>query len=207
MDEGFALEVIDEGKSLELLGTALNLDDATRNEIDSRIAYACRMFWSMKLLLMNQKVSINRRLRLFNATVGSCATWCCESWTPRAKELDKLETARRSMLRKIMAVRRNTEEDWIEWIRKATHSLLDRAERAGVREWTRYHHERKWMWAGHVARSSANSWLYRIGARASQIRNKTFVLYWGAHPRSKPNVCFTEIMIVRMGFVMIIGGS
>ena len=61
-----------------------------------------------------------------------------------------------------MAVRRNTDEDWIEWIRKATHLVLDRAERAGVREWTRYHHERKWMWAGHVARSSASSWLYKV---------------------------------------------
>ena len=82
-----------------LLGTLLNLTDATKHEIDNRIASGWKTFWGMKKLLLNQTVSVSRRLRQFDATVGSCVTWRCESWSPRAEQLHKLEVARRSMLR------------------------------------------------------------------------------------------------------------
>ena len=116
----------------------------------------------MKAILLNQKISTHRRLRIFDATVSSCATWCCESWTPRADELRQLESARRSMLRKIVCPRRASAEEWLDWIARATHKALDWACRARVREWCGLHFEKKWHWAGHVARSSASSWLYKV---------------------------------------------
>ena len=164
LDDGFSIEVLEVGASLELLGTSLNLDDATGHEVNNRIASAWRMFWSMKPLLMNRKVSIIRRLRLFDATVGSCATWCCESWTLRAAELRKMETARRSMLRKIVITIRSDAEEWVDWIIRATHRALEWSTRAGVRVWGMLHHSRKWAWAGHVARSGSDTLLYRVTA-------------------------------------------
>ena len=83
--EGFSVEVLAEDDNLILLGTVLSLTDVTQHEIDNRIAAAWKLFWSLKLMLLNQRVSIRRRLRLFDATVGSYVTWCCESWTPRAE--------------------------------------------------------------------------------------------------------------------------
>ena len=120
------------------------------------------MFWSMKPLLLNQTVSINRRLRLLDPTVGSCATWCCESWTPKAEELRQLEVARRAMLRKIVGARQGPDENWVDWIQRATRKALVLSNRAGVREWAKLHFEKKWSWAGHAARSSARTWLYRV---------------------------------------------
>jgi hypothetical protein len=113
-------------------------------------------------LLQNQKVSVNLRLRLFDKTVGSCVCWCCESWTPRASELQSLESARRSMLRKIVGTRRGTDEEWLDWIRRATRKAIECATRAGVRDWATLHSERKWQWAGHVARQGAQTWTYRV---------------------------------------------
>ena len=162
IEDGFAVEVIDADSTLTLLGTALSLSDATQNEVNNRIAAGWKTFWGLKRVLVNQKVSIHRRLRLFDSTVGSCVTWCCESWTPRAAELRQLETARRSMLRKIVCSRRGPAEEWLEWISRATHKALDWAKRAGVRDWGSHHLVKKWGWAGHVARSSADSWLYRV---------------------------------------------
>jgi hypothetical protein len=162
LTEGFAVEVLEADANLSLLGTVLSLTDCTKHEIDHRIGSGWRMFWGMKALLLNQKVSVNRRLRLFDSTVGSSVTWCCESWTPRADERRKLETARRSMLRKIVGTRRAPTEEWVEWIIRATHKALELSTRAGVREWGAFHHARKWMWAGHVARSCADGWLYRV---------------------------------------------
>jgi hypothetical protein len=162
VEEGFAVEVLHADTHLVLLGTVLSLDDTSRHEVTNRIAAGWRMFWSMKPLLLNQNVSINRRLRLFNTTVGSCVTWCCESWTPRQDELRKLESARRSMLRKIVGGRRGPQEEWVDWIIRATHKALDWSKRAGVKDWRISHFERKWAWAGHVARKPADTWLYRV---------------------------------------------
>jgi len=116
----------------------------------------------LKLLLLNRKSFIAQRLRLFDSTVGSCATWCCESWAPRVEELRQLESARRSMLRKIVGVVRHQDEDWVDWIQRATHKSLNWAVRAGVRVWSDLHFEKKWMWAGHVARRSSDTWLHRV---------------------------------------------
>ena len=162
ISDGFVVEFLERDRNLELLGTSLSLADVTGQEIEHRIASAWRMFWGMKPLLLNQRASIRRRLRLFDATVGSCVTWCCESWSPRATELRQLESARRAMLRKIVGARRALEEEWLDWIKRATHKALSWASRTGVRDWSRWHHQRKWAWAGHVARSPANTWLYRV---------------------------------------------
>ena len=143
VEDGFFVEVLAPGDNLVLLGTLLNLDDVSSNEITNRIAAGWKLFWSLKRLLLNRKSSIARRLRLFDTTVGSCVTWCCESWAPRAEELRQLETARRSMLRKIVCVGRGPHEEWIDWIKRATHKALDWSARAGVREWVSLHFERK----------------------------------------------------------------
>ena len=63
------MEVLDADSDLALLGTCPSLNDATGQEIDNRIAAGWRMLWSMKPLLLNQNVSIHRRLRLLRDVV------------------------------------------------------------------------------------------------------------------------------------------
>ena len=164
IQDNFTVEVLEQDASLELLGTALNLLDVTREEVNNRMAAAWRLFWSLKSMLLNRNVSVRRRLHLFDTTVGSCATWCSESWTPRSDELRQLEVARRAMLRKIVACKRRAEESWVDWMVRATHAAVRVASQASVRDWRQYHWSRKWAWAGHVARSSADRWLYKITA-------------------------------------------
>ena len=162
IQEDFSVEVLPPGANLVVLGTVLNLEDVTEKEITNRIASAWRLFWSMKPILLNRRVSVKRRLRLFDATVSSCVTWCCESWAPIKEELQRLEVARRSMLRKIVCTGRGPAEEWISWIRRATHKALDLASQTGVRKWTTFHGSKKWRWAGHVARRGVDTWLYKV---------------------------------------------
>jgi hypothetical protein len=162
IEDGFSVDVLNVDSHLTLLGTVLSLTDINDEEINNRLAAGWKLFWGLKRMLLNEKVSVHRRLRLFDTTVGSCVTWCCESWTPRATELRQLESTRRSMLRKIVCPRRTPKEEWLDWIRRATRKAVDWANRAEVRQWCSHHFDRKWRWAGHVARSSADSWLYRV---------------------------------------------
>ena len=123
IEDGFSVEVLDVDSNLILL--VLSLKDVTRHEITNRIAAGWKLFWGMKPVLLDPKVPLHRRLHLFDTTVGSCVTWCCESWTPRAEELRCLEVARRSMLREIVGKRRGEEEEWLDWIQRTTHRALD----------------------------------------------------------------------------------
>jgi hypothetical protein len=162
IDEGFSVEVVPNEEGFKFLGTMLKLDDVTRHEINHRIAAGWRMFWGMKRLLLNKRVSISRRLKLFNSTVTSCVLWCCESWTPRADELRALRVAWHGMLRRIVGSPRASEEEWFDWIQRTTRKARRWAEKTDIREWEVAHLEKKWHWAGHVARRSATGWLYQV---------------------------------------------
>ena len=161
IEEGFAVEVLPVGIGLVVLGTVLDLEDPTKLEIENRIAVSWRMFWGMSKLLLNRKISINRRMKVFDSTVASCVLWCTESWTPRVEELRKLEGARRSMLRRILGSKRGSTEEWLDWIQRCTHKALSLSTRVGGRSWIDMHLQRKWHWAGHVARRGLDSWLLR----------------------------------------------
>ena len=146
---------------MTLLGTALSLSDTSGVEVANRIATAWRMFWKMKSLLLHKDASLNRRLRLFDATVGCCAVWCAESWTWRRAEEEQLQVAQRSMRRRIVKVGRYPDEAWVEWIKRATARALVVAADAKVRDWVAAHYERKWRWAGHVARRPDTALVWR----------------------------------------------
>jgi hypothetical protein len=158
--DGFSINILEAGESLELLGTMLNLEESTGYEITHRIASAWRVFWRLKSLLLNRRASLRRRLRLFDATVGGSVCWCCESWAPKCAELRQVEVVQRSMLRKIVGMRRDTEETWVDWICRTTRKTLAIAVNFGVRNWKNNHLRSKWLWAGHVARSDPRGWLH-----------------------------------------------
>ena len=162
IDNDFCVEILPQGDVLKFLGTDVDLSDASGAAIQNRIDAAWRCFWSLKQLLLNRKVSVNRRLKLFDATVSSVALYCCQSWTPRAEEFRKLEVTRRSMLRRIVGTRRGSEESWLEWMVRVTRKAVDMASSQHVRQWQHAHLKSKWQWAGHVARRPDTSWLWRV---------------------------------------------
>ena len=82
--------------------------------------------------------------------------------TPRKDELRQLESARRAMLRRIVGLPRGADEQWLSWIQRSTHHALAAAKRVGLTEWGHTHYERKWNWAGHIARRDAHSWLHKV---------------------------------------------
>ena len=113
-------------------------------------------------MLLNKRISVKRRLSLFDSTVGGCVLYGCQSWTPRAEEFRHLESTRRAMLRRIAGARRAPEEPWVEWIMRVTRKALELARSARVRHWGEEHLRGKWMWAGHVARRPTSTWVWKV---------------------------------------------
>eukprot|EP00973_Karenia_brevis_P053307 7409707-Karenia_brevis.AAC.1 len=116
----------------------------------------------MRHVLLNKEIAIKKRLKVFDSTVTNCALWCTESWTPRVEELRKLRVNQRAMLRRIVGVRRQPEEQWVQWVRRVTAPTLNIARESRVRDWIDTHFERKWAWAGHVARRPYSAWTWKV---------------------------------------------
>ena len=159
--DNFSIDFLQEDQPIQVLGTVLALKDYTRAEIRHRIAVGWRSFWSLKPLLLHSGASIHQRLKLFDATVASSVLWCSQSWALREEEKRILSKTRRSMLRRIVKAKRFADESYVDWIIRATRRAENFATASRVREWVETHRKTKWMWAGHVARSSADSWLWR----------------------------------------------
>ena len=50
------------------------------------------------------------------------------------------------------------QESWVDFVKRSTHTALEAAEMADVKDWVILQRERKWRWAGHVARRSDGRW-------------------------------------------------
>ena len=144
---------------LTVLGTTLALHDVSQHELRNRIATAWRLFWSLKAVLMNRASSVKQRFKLFDSTVGSCVLWCAQSWTLRVEEQRLLKTTRRAMLRRIAGFQRRPQEDYVDWLPRATHKAEELAASIRVRDWEVAYSLLKWSWAGHVSRRPTDSWV------------------------------------------------
>ena len=162
IEEGLVVEILPAGSGLKLLGTVLTLQGVTPAEIPNGVTAGWKMFWASKRILQNQKISLKRRMKPFDATVGSCVLWCAQSWTPRVEDLRCLETARRAMLRRMLGPSRLESEEWTDWIKRVTRKVVALASVCKVRNWSYAHAHAKWLWAGHVARMPGTTWAWKV---------------------------------------------
>ena len=133
ISEGLEIEILPKGGCLTILGTQLALETGTSKEVQSRISKGWKMLFALKSILCNRAISLKRRFTLFNATVSSGVLWCTESWALRATDKQHLRVAQNRMLRKIVGVRRNGTESWVEWVIRSTRTSRQIVEKAGIK--------------------------------------------------------------------------
>ena len=117
---------------------------------------------SCGLLLRRRDTDPTKRLRLFESNVGRSVLWCCESWSLTFRQKQRLLITERAMLRRFLAPRRSPVEDYITWLRRATHHAETMRDEAGIKGWVNYASCQKWMWGGHVVRMNAHRWVSRL---------------------------------------------
>ena len=61
-------------------------------------------------------------------------------------------------LRRICHTARGMDEDWVDWIRRATQYAETCANKFGTESWVVAQRSRKWRWAGKVARMTPDRW-------------------------------------------------
>ena len=143
-----------------ILGTKFCLAGMMASELQHRISAAWGKFHGLKRILLHKDASLLERLRAFDATVGSCFLWCCESWFLRAHEARLIQSTQNSMLWTIVAPRRAPNEDWIDWVKRATRKARTFADSAGIRWWLAAHNTAKLKWARRVVNGGQQTWAW-----------------------------------------------
>lgn len=103
---GNKVEVLPPGGAVGYLGRSLSLQDPHEVELGNRITKGWAKFAVYKAELCDRRYSIVQRLRLFDAVVKPTVLYACGCWTMNANRAQKLKSAQRRMLRRMMGVAR-----------------------------------------------------------------------------------------------------
>jgi hypothetical protein len=160
--DGMLLPIVPLWEDFKVLGVQFTLVDGVVAELDARVAAAWGIFYKIWPLLRRRGTSLAKRLRLFETNVSKSMMWACESWTLTVKDKQRLQSVERAMLRRFAGPRRNSTEDYIPWLSRATHAAEQARNSVGIKSWTDSVAAKRWSWAGHVARMYAQRWASRL---------------------------------------------
>lgn len=119
-------------------------------EVDRRIAITWKKYWSHKEVLKSNSIPLSSKKIVMDSDILPCLTYGCQTWTYDRKTQNKIQTTQRRMERSYLNIK-----------------LKDRVKNTDIRNKTKLHDaltfclQRKWKWAGHVARYSDDRWTKR----------------------------------------------
>ena len=105
-----------------------------------------------------QDFPIKDRIRLIDAVITPTVLYGSSSWTMTKDRARRLIVAQRQMLRRLCCVRRRTDEDWVEWIKRATAAVDEKMVAHGLDYWTKGQRRKIWRWARKVAQMDETRW-------------------------------------------------
>jgi hypothetical protein len=159
---GQQIQVLDASQSERYLGRKLSTDDYHDTELANRVASGWACFFKFKDALCNRGLPLRDRLKLFESCVAPCVLYACCTWTLTLEREDLLNKTRRRMLRWMTRVARQPEEDWVDFITRATHLSEELAASHGSKNWITTHRQRKWQFAGKAATHVDGRWTHRL---------------------------------------------
>ena len=181
--DGTEIPMVSSSVGFKFLGTQYTLTGRCSAEIRARVAAAWGKLNALWPLLGKRDGNLDKRLRLFDASVSQTLLWCCESWLITQKEKQLLRTTQHAMLRRIAGLGRQPEESWVEWIQRSTRRAVSAAKETGIRMWVDAHLRSKWSWGRpHMSPD-------RLARRAVEWRDSAWwaseVAEFSAHLRSR----------------------
>ena len=143
-DGGF-LEIARQGENHKYLGRVLtgNPRQRGRGNLLHRISVAWMKFNIHRQTLLNKKIPVDLRLKLFNAIVPPAALYSLSSTPLTTACLEKLDATQRKMLRSIVGWPREFSGTWEERGRLMKSKMEAVLVKHPVEDWSALLHERK----------------------------------------------------------------
>ena len=121
---GMFVEVIKTGSSHKYLGKSLPGDLPSRRQrnLDHRLSCAWMRFHELRHTLLNHKIPVKLRLRLFDAVVSPTVLYSLSTTPLTVSQFARLDGVQRKMMRRIVGWAKHDEEDWHD----AGHRMKER---------------------------------------------------------------------------------
>ena len=104
--DDMSIEILAKNESVKYLGQRISFHQQETLEIKSRIRAAWTTFHKYRQALTSKKYMLNRRLRLFDATVSPTLCYAAGTWTPSREHERMIQSTQRKMLRLIIQTKR-----------------------------------------------------------------------------------------------------
>eukprot|EP00973_Karenia_brevis_P070126 9747590-Karenia_brevis.AAC.1 len=103
-----------------VLGTWLEKDGSTKPSYQHREAKAEKAFWAESSILLNRAIPLYRRFQRYSERVASRVLHGSGGWTWTQSLCQSLTIWEGKALRRIVAVARKSDENWLRWFRRGT---------------------------------------------------------------------------------------
>ena len=162
------IEVLEKTQKTMYLGRMMKPTEMQEEELKNRMSKAWAKYNTHKNDLTNDRLPIELRLRLFNATVTPTMMYGSGSWALTEQMRNDVRTQQRKMLRCIARCHKSfpkspySVEEYVEWIQAATRKTDKLMTQFNVQDWVEEQRRRKWKWAKKVACRSDERWTHEI---------------------------------------------
>ena len=106
-----------------------------------------RAFFKLRPYLLSKRISLKLKMKLFTMCILPVLLYASETWTMKARTLQRLQATQLAMLRRILGVSR------MDKMRNS--AILAKTEAMIISQKFKM---RKWSWAGHVFRRRDDRW-------------------------------------------------
>jgi len=141
-------KVIEKVDNVKYLGQTISFENRGEKEMSKRTKKGWNKYWSLKSIFKN-KLKNRLKSKVFNMCIIPTITYGSQTWAMRKKDLDKLQITQNKMERSMLNVKQNSRTR-IEKIKNTLKENKNIVEESL---------NRKWDWAGNLARRGGNNWV------------------------------------------------
>ena len=134
-------EPLEETDSFTYLGSTINKNGGTEEDVKARIQKAIAAFIMLRRIWRAKQIKTNTKLRIFNSNVKTVLLYGSETWRSTQNTLKRIQTFINKCLRKILHLK------WTDKISNTT--LWKMTKQLPIENEIK---KRKWRWIGHTLR-------------------------------------------------------
>ena len=144
------------------LGRSACLGDFHQAEVRNRIKSAWAAFNKYKVIFASKAYPLHLKAKLFQSVVSPTALYAAASWTLTSSLERDLLTTQRKMMRIMLGAGRRPDEDWVDFIKRTTHTSESLMLELGCESWVKSHRRKKWQFLRKMASTTEQKWAKRI---------------------------------------------
>ena len=169
------------GRLSSVFGQRLSLCYGNRE--DQEFAYRKQQAWAIfhkhKKIILNQNVSLKKRLKFFDACITPVVLFSLAVLPMLKSKIDALDVLQRKMLRRIVGWRRMPEESWRDTMVRMQTRMENATNLYAWEIWSKKYAKNLWNYGCHLAKSDERKWSKVITLESRCIKRDVAGLF---HP-------------------------